>query len=284
MKKANIIVLAGQSNAVGVGYTTYLPKHFPADKVQKYHDGYENVQIHFFSHNQRNNGFVPVKTGCAVGGTNTFGPEVGMAEYLTEAYPDEEFFIVKCAFGCMSLHRDFCSPSGNVPYDKDAYADQKPDILTAHGQGEEIRPGWCYNELVKITRESIALLEEAGYVPEIRGFCWMQGEADAESREHVALYGHLYDCMLQDFKKVFSGYMKNCIFADGGVGSLWEFHRELNEVKAEYAASHENCVYIDTIGAGLTTNNEPESEPDTAHYDADSVIRLGHLFAEAVRW
>ena len=49
MKTANIIILAGQSNAVGVGYTHYLPKHFPADKVQKYHDGYENIQMHFLN-------------------------------------------------------------------------------------------------------------------------------------------------------------------------------------------------------------------------------------------
>ena len=33
MKKADIIILSGQSNAVGVGYVRYLPAHFPAETV-----------------------------------------------------------------------------------------------------------------------------------------------------------------------------------------------------------------------------------------------------------
>ncbi|MBQ7922096.1 MAG: hypothetical protein IJ325_05915 [Clostridia bacterium] len=284
MKTANIVILAGQSNAVGVGYTHYLSKHFPPEKVEKYNSGYENVRIHYYSHNNRSDEFTPVRTGNAVAAVTTFGPEVGMAEAFTEYYPGEEIFIVKCACGCMSLHRDFRSPSGGAPYDKDAFADQKPDILDAHSHGEEIRAGWCYNELVKITRESIEMLENAGYTPKIRGFCWMQGEADAEDREYVSQYGNLYDCMLHDFTETFGGYMERCLFADGAVSQRWAFHRELNAVKAEYAASHENCVYIDTIGAGLTTAHEPEGDPDTAHYDADSVIRLGRMFAETVQW
>ncbi len=283
MKKANLIILAGQSNAVGVGYTSYLPKHFSAETVEKYHTGWEKIQIHYYSHNQKNDCFTPVKTGQACAGGTTFGPEVGMAEYLSEVYPDEEFFIVKCAFGCMSMHRDFCSPSGNAPYDKDAYADQYPDILAAHGQGAEIRPGWCYNELVKITRDSIAMLEEAGYTPEIREFCWMQGEADGEDMAHVTNYGGLYDSMLADFTDTFRAYMPDCTFADAAIGPRWQYHKELNAIKAAYAAAHPNHTFIDTIAAGLTTENEPTSEPDTAHYDADSVIRLGHLFAECIK-
>ena len=42
MKKAKIIVLAGQSNAVGVGYTKYLSKHFDEETVAKFYVGYEN--------------------------------------------------------------------------------------------------------------------------------------------------------------------------------------------------------------------------------------------------
>ena len=43
--------------------------------------------------------------------------------------------------------------------------------------------------------------------------------------------------------------------------------------------SHMNTV-IDTIAEGLSTSNEPENEPDRAHYDALSEIKLGNLFAE----
>lgn len=40
--------------------------------------------------------------------------------------------------------------------------------------------------------------------------------------------------------------------------------------------------YFSTIDHGLTTLNEPYDEPDTAHYDSMSEIKLGRLFAEQI--
>ena len=34
--------------------------------------------------------------------------------------------------------------------------------------------------------------------------------------------------------------------------------------------------------AGPTATDEPHNNPDTAHYDSDSAMKCGHLFAEAV--
>ena len=39
---------------------------------------------------------------------------------------------------------------------------------------------------------------------------------------------------------------------------------------------------IDTIGAGLTYDQEPTNSPDLAHYDALSELKLGELFADAI--
>ena len=39
---------------------------------------------------------------------------------------------------------------------------------------------------------------------------------------------------------------------------------------------------IDTNAEGLTAQNEPEENPDRAHYDSLSEIKLGHLFAAEV--
>ena len=47
MKEARIIVLAGQSNAVGVGFTKYLPEHFDGDTVAAFHRGYERIRISY---------------------------------------------------------------------------------------------------------------------------------------------------------------------------------------------------------------------------------------------
>ena len=48
-------------------------------------------------------------------------------------------------------------------------------------------------------------------------------------------------------------------------------------------AEENGHIYLDTVGAGLTTKYEPEEEPDTAHYDCGSTVRLGELFAEHIR-
>jgi len=282
MKQARISILAGQSNAVGVGHAAYLPEHFSAEKVKEYYDGYENIKINYFSHDKKSNGFVKTTVGCTERTKHTIGPELGIAEYLTETHPNEEFFIVKCAFGGMSLHRDFRSPSSGAPYDKKACAEDPEHMVEQIFSGMPVRAGWAFNELVKLTHESIADLETRRYTPRIIGFCWMQGENDSKSPEHTAHYSEHYHNLLTDFSAVFAPYMENCIFADGGISQRWENHLAMNEVKRAYAQSHENCRYIDTIAAGLTFQNEPEEEPDTAHYDSDSVIKLGRLFAEAI--
>ncbi len=281
MKTADIVILAGQSNAVGVGHTKYLPKHFSPEKVQAYLAGYPGVQIRYFSHDKKNAAFEPVSVNQTELSKDTFGPELGMAEYFTAHHPDREVFIVKCAFGGMSLWRDFRSPSCGGDYDAGAFADQYEDMINSVFAGKPVRAGWCFNELVKLLRESIAALEAAGYAPRVRAFCWMQGENDGSEAETTAQYIGLYDAMLHDLAEAFPAYMADCVSVDAAISAQWPFYRELNAAKENYARTH-NGRYIDTVAAGLTTANEPEEEPDVYHYDADCVIRLGHLFAQQV--
>jgi hypothetical protein len=56
----------------------------------------------------------------------------------------------------------------------------------------------------------------------------------------------------------------------------------MNDNKKKYAEEHENCFYIDTVSAGLTTLFEPEDAPDTAHYDCESTVKLGLMFADNI--
>ena len=287
MKKANIIILAGQSNAVGVGHTRCLSKHFDADKIKEYYDGYENVLINYYSHDKKSEGFVKTTVNCTEKSKDTLGPEVGIAEKLSRAYPGEEIFIVKCAFGGTSLYRDWLSPSGLGTafgeYDSGAYASQKDDIIAALGTGELIRAGWCYNELVKLLSQSIENLKNNGYAPAIRAFCWMQGENDSCAQEFVDTYESRYVSLLCDLHASFGEYFDNCVYIDGGISEEWMLYHGINESKKAHAEKYENSFYIDTIAHGLTTKNEPFEEPDTYHYDSDSTLKLGWLFAEHIK-
>lgn len=270
MKKADIIVIAGQSNAVGCSEVRCLPKHFPANRIKKWSDGYENIKINYFSHNKKSGGFVKTAFYCTALDEDTFGPEVGIAEALDEKYPGKEFFIVKCAFGGVTLYHDFFSPSCGGKYDPGSTADETGSSA----------PGGCYNELVKIVSESLDLLKKSGYEPEIKAFCWMQGESDANNEDATAAYERNYGALLHDIKTRFSGYADGCRFIDAGISTVWERYERINEIKREYAETHADCVFIDTIGEGLTTMSEPFEQPDIGHYDSDSMIKLGRLFSE----
>ena len=282
MKKANIIVLSGQSNAVGCSYVDYLPEHIPEKRIEKLRRGFEKVKINYYSHDIKSGGFVKTTFNCSVSDENTFGPEVGMAETLNEKYPGEEFFIVKLAFGGVTLYNDFISPSGNERYDGTSYANQKADAAKALMSGETFHPGWCYNELVKIVRESMEILKKDGYTPVIKAFCWMQGESDANAEAATVEYAHNYEAFISDFKAEFAEYLDNCKFIDAGISTVWERYVRMNEIKRKYAEAHADAVFIDTIAAGLTTMHEPHHNPDIGHYDSGSMIQLGRLFAENI--
>ncbi len=275
MKNADIVILAGQSNAVGVGHLKCLSKHFSEEKIKEYYEGYEKIQINYYSHDKRGQGFGKTTVGCTELTKQTLGPEVGMAEYFTEKYPDREIFIIKCAFGGASLVNDWLSKSSGAPY---SYEETKNCAINKPGR----MMGWCYNELIKILKDSIATLKERGYEPRIRAFCWMQGESDAGHRPALEAYGERYDNLLKDIRSEFGEYMADCQYIDAGISERWTNYEEMNDLKARYAKEHDDCRYIDTIEAGLTTKNEPEEAPDTAHYDSDSTVKLGRLFAEQV--
>lgn len=281
MKQAKVIVLAGQSNAVGVGHVQYLPKYYSPEKIAEFEAGYPSVRINYFSHDKKSNGFVPTGLNCTEQSKNTLGPEVGIAEYLHSHCPNEEFFIVKCAVGGVSMWRDWLSPSGGAEYDPTAFAESPEAVVHAVNNGLPLPTGWCYNELVKLLRESLAWLEEQGYTPAVRGFCWMQGEADACDPATLGEYERRFTAMVKDLYATFAPYMAGCTVVDAGISEVWPLYREMNEIKNRMASAL-GGVYLDTIGHGLTTATEPEGAVDIYHYDCGSAVELGRLFAGAL--
>lgn len=263
---AKIVILAGQSNAVGVGYTKYLKNHFSDDVVAEFYNGYEDVLINYYSHDLKSNGFVKTTVNCAEASKDTCGPELGIAKALRES-TEENFFIVKCAFGSSNLYNDWLSPSSQ----SEEGTVYKNNATT----------GWCYRELVDLLSSSIDILEKDGYEPTIKAFFWMQGESDAFEMSQVEGYARRFENLLTDIKMQFARYISDCVYVDAGISKSWPCYRELNDVKKNMAEQN-GYHYIDTIGIGLTTHNEPIENPDKPHYDVDSVIKLGETFAKYI--
>lgn len=262
-KRATVILLGGQSNASGCSRDDYLQKNVSEDKYAEYKNGYDNVYINFFATGtNESNGFV--KCGAMQGEKGGFfGPELGLAEKLHEMYPDEHFFIIKYAWGGTNLYDQWLSPTSNG------------------------KTGKLYKAFVSFVEQSMEYLIAKNYDVKIKGMCWMQGESDSLSVENGIDYEMNLTNFIKDMRKRFDPYAADdgIAFVDALIADnpeYWVYCDLVNASKKAVAEASSMNVLIDTNAAGLTCYEEPVEEPDKAHYDSLSQIKLGHLFAEEI--
>ena len=259
-RKATVILLGGQSNASGCSRDDYLMKNVSEEKYAEYALGYDNVYINYFA-TATNESEAFVKCGAGQGEAGGFfGPELGMAEKLSEAYPDRTVFIIKYAWGGSNLYNHWRSPSSG-------------DV------------GELYTAFVSYVHASIDYLLSKHYDVEIEGMCWMQGESDSVNISVAKEYKQNLTNLIKDIRAEFAPYASfdGIAFVDAYIADTpeyWVHYKKINEIKSEIADSSDINSVIDTVSHGLTCKNEPEGAVDIAHYDSLSQIKLGHLFAE----
>ncbi|MBO5682384.1 MAG: hypothetical protein J6S10_00235, partial [Clostridia bacterium] len=135
--------------------------------------------------------------------------------------------------------------------------------------------------------QSMAYLEAKNYDVSIRAMCWMQGESDSISDEDAAAYEENLENLISDIRSDLSAFADEdgiafiyAAIADEVI--FWPNAGVINTAKRTVADRSPLNVFVDTNAAGLTTLSEPQPDHDIAHYDSQSEIKLGHLFAEAV--
>ena len=113
----------------------------------------------------------------------------------------------------------------------------------------------------------------------------MQGESDSFMIETSSSYGKNLENFIRDIRKEFSAHAADdgIAFIDAYIAAnpmYWVYYEGVNMGKSDVVErSHMNAL-IDTVSEGLICTQEPEGQPDLAHYDSLSEIKLGHLFAE----
>ena len=240
--KAKVIVLSGQSNAAGISRISQLDT---ADAA-KYEAGFENVLIRVTNtvsgHNS--DSFVKVTTGWGDSTLNdAFGPEVGLAEQLSADYPGETIYIIKYSWSGAPLEGGFL-----------------PEDL-------------CWDQLCLAIDGGLAALKDQGLDPEIVAFCWMQGESDACFRGKARRYERNQETFIKTLREKYG----NFFFLDAGISQSWTFYTCVNNAKRDVDCSLERCVFINSNYHGLVV-----ADFDIAHYDASSMIKLGHLFGQQI--
>ena len=264
-KEATVIILAGQSNASGASRDEYLRKNVTPEKYAEYESGYSNVFINYVAGPKVSGEFV--KCGVRQGEIDAgFGPELGIADKLHEAYPERTFFIIKCAWGGSNLYDQWLSPE-------------------SFGKTGEL-----YKSFVKFVNANLEYLESKNYNAKIEAMCWMQGESDSLSVDNATDYEKHLKNLINDVRKEFKDYASNdgIAFVDALIADnpkLWLHFDLVNQSKRSVCDLSDMNSLIDTVAEGLSCAEEPEEEPDLAHYDSLSEIKLGHLFAvEAIKF
>lgn len=235
-KTARVWLIGGQSNALGISLANDIEVPEPDGRIKIYE--------------RQSNDFSTVTVGYGFDETR-FGPEVGMAQKLVGAMPDEEHFILKYAVG-----------------DTDVYADWRSPAMG----GEE---GVCYTEFMSTVRSGLSALQELGYKTEICGMAWMQGEKDAILKVKA-------DCYAENLKSLFGDFRRE-LQADFpiAVGKINENEHLMPEylkvIRAQQAVANamEKVYWFDT-----SELNTMSSDP--WHYNGESMLKLGTKFASVL--
>lgn len=261
--EVQVVLLLGQSNGEGHTHATYLNKTVGADKTEEYVNGYSNVKISYactISENTSNGEFVSVKLGQGHSKTQ-FGPEIGIAEKLSAIDPLKPVYIIKYAYGGTTLTTQWRSPSSK-------------------------NTGSLYTGAVNYALEQCKKLEEADLYPVIKAICWMQGESDSDGLSYNS-YEQLERNFVADIRSALAYYKpanEEIGFVDAGISDsvAWVHYDVINGAKQKLAQEGVSHVYLDTIAEDLKYNGEPAGAPDIYHYDSSSMVKLGHMFADAL--
>ena len=260
-RRVKVVLLLGQSNASGSSIVSYLEKDSAPEDFARYREGYSSVLINYCidDHNASSGGeYVKVDLTCGAA-EGFFGPEVGLADKLSAAYPDETVLILKYTMSGYSLHYHWLSGG---------------------------RRGSIYNAFMTFARVNMEHLASLGYDARIGAVCWMQGESDTTEFKAERYFEN--QCAFVSYlREDLAPYAEDggIYFIDAGIsnGPYCEpGYPTVNEAKRRFAEQSELNLYFSTIDAGLTTVNEPYGDPDWGHYDALCELRLGYIFAEHV--
>ena len=253
-----VILLGGQSNAVGVSLNSELQKNVSAEKYAEYVNGYSNVQIMYNNcSGYYSNEFVNVKLGQGVD-PNYFGPELGLAEYLSENFPDETFYIIKYAMGGSVLETQWYNGKNGVAL----------ELLLG---------------LESFANEGLQKLKDQGLNPKIIGFMWNQGESDAIHLNQAHRYYANQEGLVSYVREKFASdaSVNGIAFFDAGiVGNLWPVYSYVNIQKYQYSLTSPINFYIETTDH--SDINTLKENNDMAHYDCLAMIKLGQLYGAEI--
>lgn len=266
-EEVDVYLLSGQSNMEGSGLIADLQTDSQTAALQ------EMPGANFWNGET----FEPL----VVGKTKTsrqptrFGPEIGFASAIASF--DRPAYLVKYAASGMPLHRGFNAGNwlGNEP------GPGRRTFYPGEVAGDP-NQGTLYRSMLSRFQAAIAKLRSDGHTPIVRGFLWMQGEADAKQEvsatEYAASLKQLRDRLASDIKMD-----KPLAMVFGQVlpyEPAMERFTHRAEIRDEMAAADERSGDARSIPhVRMVSTDGLALNKDTVHYGSSGLLSLGRAFA-----
>jgi len=188
-------------------------------------------------------------------GNNDHGPELSLGRTLADHY-GETIYFVKRAEGAASLAPDPARP------------DKSWDPAT----------GTLYGELKTRVEDALANL---GGGPEVKGFFWMQGEADSKDEAHAGAYLTNFHDLIALAKADFDapdmavvlGRVNGTLYPNATFGDKYQFVATVRAAQEQAAATLPSAAWVDTDALALND--------DELHFSSAGQIDLGNAMALA---
>lgn len=202
--------------------------------------------------------------------SKTFGPEIGIAETLSNKYPDRDIFLIKRALGGTNLGCEWMAenPPAGFPHYKKELCDQWIEGKTRF----KWKSTWLYSQLIASIDRGLTLLERKTIKYKIAGFFWMQGEGD----NWVPELGNYYRLNLENFIEHIRDRYGDFPFVLGGISCTTQAKDEglVNDAQREIVRADPSIYRFPT--------HDLELQADGCHYIGAATLELGHRFVNAL--
>lgn len=210
-----IILMAGQSNMVGVGNNLELPLYLQDVQI--------DVPIYVSLHCDTSiaNRWTLLQPGDGVL-LSTHGCELSFAYSLKEIFLDDNFAIIKCSLGGSILATQWTPPSTGTT-------------------------GICYTYFINIIDSALKSLP-IGTTYEIAGMLWMQGESDAMYLSWANNYEYNLAMFISDLRKDLVSPNMPFIIGEIDQQAVWRYNSIIRQADENLYLYTSYCNKIDTRG------------------------------------
>lgn len=259
---ANVIFIAGQSNASGNSPWSYLETKEP-EVYNKFIAGTNNVLVSYNNvlNNRHNKYFEPCKFGMG-DADSLFGPEIGIADVFSKE--NTTTYIIKYAIGGSRLNGEWLDQNG-----------KKHDY---------------YNGAMNWFNQKMKYLKRNHVKTHLIGMFWMQGESDSFDPHNLS-FARNHANLVNYFREDLEHYCDNGFnFVDAFISNktIWWDYTTVNTTKENVSNSNAHNFLIKTNGEDATAldlnvkSASGEGE-DGAHYSSIDEVKLGRRAGEILK-